>query len=82
MNDNPPIECPIQKGAEKLSGLSEDMIRTMRQLRQDLKDCPECPLYWECPTLTHLNTSVQTAIQEVVDEWGLQRLRRELQSEE
>jgi hypothetical protein len=29
-----------------------------------------------------LNNSVQTAIQEVVDEWGLQRLRRELQSEE
>lgn len=67
-----PLRCPIQEKTCKLNELSQDMTLTMRQLRQDLKNCPRCPAYDTCKLLRSFNQSVHIAIQEVVEEWGLQ----------
>jgi len=74
MNDqiSPWLHCPVCHDARRISTLSKDMIRAIHKLRRDLKACASCPVEAdECPILQNLNSQLQTAIQEVVDEWSL-----------
>jgi len=65
------LDCPIEQKTCHLNGLSQDMVLTMRELREDLKRCHLCPLYGKCHILMRFNDSVQIAIQEVINEWNL-----------
>ena len=66
-----PLDCPIEQKTCRLNDLSQDMVLTLRELREDLKSCHLCPLYGKCHILMRFNSSVQIAIQEVIDEWDL-----------
>lgn len=64
-------DCPVARHRDRITGLSKDMVRELRALRRELAACGSCPQYPDCPILSELNTQVQTAIHEVVDEWNL-----------
>jgi hypothetical protein len=66
-----PQDCPILEDTAHLQGLSQDMLRTLRKLKRDLRNCEKCACVYDCPVLKEFNASVQTAIQEVLDEWNL-----------
>ncbi len=67
-----PNHCPVKKDYQRLTGLSKDMVKTIRRLRRDLKACASCTLDPDdCPIRQNLNDSIQTALQEVIDEWQL-----------
>jgi len=66
-----PLHCPIEEKTCHLNDLSQDMVLTMRDLREELKNCHLCPAYGKCHILMRFNSSVQIAIQEVIEEWNL-----------
>lgn len=63
--------CPVLAGAMRVQELTNDLQKTMRRLRTDLKKCGRCEVYADCPVLAELNAIVQTALDEVIDEWNL-----------
>jgi hypothetical protein len=63
-------DCPILDDQARINDLSEDLVRAMRKLRRDLDACNRCPAYESCPILMEFNAAVQTAIQEINDEWN------------
>jgi len=70
---NPPwLDCQVCHDTRRITSLSKDMTRLIRKLRRDLKACDSCSVDREvCPILQNLNTLIQSAVQEVVDEWNL-----------
>lgn len=67
-----PIDCPLIATQARIETLSADMALALRQIREDLQACDECPLRpQDCPVLESLNAAVQAAIQEICDEWNL-----------
>ena len=62
--------CPILDGQERLAGISVDMRRTLRQLRRDLLACRSCAHVTDCPVLAQFQAVVESALQEVWDEWN------------
>jgi len=67
----PPEECPVLQGASQASALSSDLLRALRKIRRDLKQCPNCPVYEECATLKDLQGRMNNVILEVLEEWNL-----------
>jgi len=66
-----PNYCPILEGTQFINEQSEDMIKTMQQMRRDLRECHKCPAYGKCTILYEFNDRVHIAIQEVVEEWQI-----------
>ena len=74
---NLPPSCPIYGDVAALTGLSRDMLRTLRKLRRDLKACEDCPNYdpdmsgnHRCVFLSEFQTQANAAINEVWEEWN------------
>ncbi len=66
--------CPVLERARKTAQLSQDLTREMKRLRRDLRRCQRCPLNQSgagCPGLEMFTAAIQTAIQEVNEEWGM-----------
>jgi hypothetical protein len=63
--------CPILQDTCQIQGLSNDLAKTIRKLRRDLKACQACHNYEDCTVLKEFNTMVQTAIEEVSSEWEI-----------
>jgi hypothetical protein len=63
--------CPVLETTTRLGELSRDTVRTLRKLKRDLKACEKCPENDDCPILADFRSLVNTAIQEVTDEWNL-----------
>lgn len=74
MGDRPEIICPIKEDTYKIQLNSQGLLEAMRKLRSDLESCPECPNYKSCPVLDNINASVTNALQEIIDEWGLDQI--------
>ena len=71
-SDPPWHHCPVCHDTRRITTISKDMIRAVRKLRRDLKYCASCSIDPSvCPILQNLNTTIQAAVQEVVDEWNL-----------
>jgi hypothetical protein len=64
-----PSNCPVLEDTARISGLSHDLVRTLRKLRRDLLACRKCSCFEACPILADFNSKVQLAISEVSDEW-------------
>lgn len=70
--ESPWFDCPVCKDTRRLSALSKDMVKAMRKLRRDLRACNHCTVEKSvCPILENLNSQIQIAVQELVDEWNL-----------
>ena len=67
-----PKHCPILEDTQLINERSEDIIKTMQQIRKDLRDCYKCPAYGKCTIMYEFNDRVHVAIQEVVEEWQIQ----------
>lgn len=65
-----PVNCPVIGESRRITVLSKDLTRALRRLRRSLQRCRHCPANDECPILDTFNSSVDAAIQQVVDEWG------------
>ncbi len=66
-----PETCPVSKDTKEFTGLSSEMLRILRKLKRDLKNCPSCDYFEDCPTLKAFNSSVAAAIATVNEEWNL-----------
>ena len=66
--------CPIKQDTHKIQLNSRSLMEAMQKLRADLESCPACPHYKSCPVLDTINASVNTALQEIIDEWGLDQI--------
>ncbi len=69
-----PEHCPILAESERVRDLSNDLAKTMRKLRRDLNKCARCPAFEGCAVLKDLNTVVQAALDQVMDEWDLEAI--------
>jgi hypothetical protein len=67
----PRNDCPIVAGQVKITDLSREMVRAIRQLRRDLDACQHCPFADDCEILKNFNRQVQYAIDEITEEWNL-----------
>ena len=74
MGDRPEIICPIKVDTHKIQLNSQGLFEAMQKLRTDLESCPECPNHKSCPVLENINASVTNALQEIIDEWGLEQI--------
>lgn len=63
--------CPVVISATTASLHAKDLTKALRKLRRDLAKCDECSNYDECPILEKYSCLVQTALQEVIEEWNL-----------
>jgi hypothetical protein len=67
----PRSDCPIVAGQIKITDLSREMVKAIRQLRRDLAACQRCPFQDDCQVLRSFNAHVQSAIDEITEEWNL-----------
>ena len=75
--DNPgsvlsrPERCPVRLEAQAVRQASQDLLRKMRRLRRAMLSCRRCPVCQSCDFQHVFNASVDAAIAEVIEEWGL-----------
>ena len=67
--ERPNANCPILAGMSRLTGLTEDIQRTMRRLRGDLDRCKTCTAGQHCPVLQDYQAQITEAIATVLDEF-------------
>lgn len=60
--------CPILAGISRIGDLSQDLQRSMRQLRRDLERCKTCRAGPECPALRDYQDKITDAIVSVLAE--------------
>lgn len=63
--------CPILTDVSQIQAHSKDLVRTMRKLRRDLRTCETCPSAENCRILAAYQANVQTALDEITEEWNL-----------
>jgi hypothetical protein len=63
------MNCPIKEDIDKITSESKDVIRQMHKLRADLIRCKRCPDHNTCWLIKNYNHLVNTAIQEINEEW-------------
>jgi hypothetical protein len=62
--------CPVIQNAEEALTSAQSMNRAFRKLRKSLKLCKVCENQDDCPILRDLDTQINTALDEVLEEWG------------
>ncbi len=65
----PPPACPILGDTASIQALSQNFVKALRRLRRDLAHCKHCHSIEHCPVLANLNSTIQIAICQVLDEW-------------
>jgi hypothetical protein len=63
--------CPIKRDAQDAVRHGGETLKAMRKLRRDIKHCPNCADYGDCPMLAEFNATVDRLILELQEEWGL-----------
>jgi hypothetical protein len=63
--------CPVQQEAENVKNLSRTLTASIRKLRRSMASCKSCAAADDCPFLASLSGEINTAIQEIADEWNL-----------
>jgi hypothetical protein len=68
--DSPlPASCPVIHDALVIQDLGRNFSKALRRLRRDIAHCNTCSALDTCPLLANLNETIQTAINQVLDEW-------------
>jgi hypothetical protein len=67
----PPASCPILRDSARIVELSNDMAKTIRRLKRNLRLCQDCPSGGDCPVLDKFSQLVNQAIEEIIEEWDL-----------
>ena len=62
--------CPILLDTQEIRGTSQLLVKQIRRLRRDLNGCQTCSGVEDCAILKEYNQQVNTAVTEVLDEWG------------
>ena len=66
-----PERCPVRADAALVAEASKDLVRRMRRLRKSMLACRACPDRERCDFQHAFNASIDAAIAEVTEEWGL-----------
>ena len=66
-----PTDCPLYPEMQSIQESSKALAKSIRRLRRKLNVCKSCEAFEDCPVMAEFNRSVQTAIQEISDEWNL-----------
>jgi len=66
-----PTECPLYPEMLSIQQTSQVLAKSIRRLRKKLNTCTTCECYENCQVMAEFSRNVQTAIQEISDEWNL-----------
>ncbi len=64
-------DCSLRLNTDRVVELGEEMVIAMRRLRRSLDECGRCRFVDDCAIKREFNAQVDTAIQEVNEEWGM-----------
>ena len=64
--------CPVIELANDILGCQEDILKKVRRFKNRARRmCKRCKKQGKCEALSNINTQIETAISEVMAEWGL-----------
>ncbi|HEX9029599.1 MAG TPA: hypothetical protein VF823_10535 [Anaerolineales bacterium] len=64
------MNCPVKADAEAVRLSSAQMVDALRRLSDDLRRCPRCPRYKNCALRLSLPGVIDSAIDQVNEEWS------------
>ena len=65
------MSCPIEEDTHKLIVTSKELMKAVRKLRRDLIHCEACAAGETCQLRSTFHAMIDTAIDEVNQEWNL-----------
>jgi hypothetical protein len=66
-------DCPLWDEVQEAAISAKRLSASMRRLRRSMRHCQVCSEREECPVLIQFNQSFHEALQEVMEEWGLDK---------
>jgi len=63
--------CPLREDLHEINERSRELVIAMRNLRRDLNHCVQCQHFTGCTYLDNFKATVNSAIDEVAEEWNL-----------
>lgn len=63
-------KCPVIINAEDALEKAKDLNKAFRKLRKSLTLCHDCENQDDCPILRDLDSQINTALDELMEEWG------------
>jgi hypothetical protein len=63
--------CPLKLDFERALATAKEFQQAIRKLRRSLRRCDNCAQVDDCPIWRNLNKQIDTAIQEITEEWRL-----------
>ena len=66
-----PTDCPVIAQARQVSEKTSDLVRSIRQLKRQMRRCVTCPHSSACPVIVQFNQDVDAAIEQITIEWNL-----------
>lgn len=62
--------CPVIQHANDVLSSGKETQRALRQLRQSLINCENCPAFGHCEMREHFNMQVDQVVAQILEEWG------------
>lgn len=66
-----PTECPLYPEMLNIQETSATLVKSIRRLRRKLNICKTCECLDNCQVMAQFSRDVQSAVQEISDEWNL-----------
>ncbi|MEN6299642.1 MAG: hypothetical protein ABFD51_06995 [Anaerolineaceae bacterium] len=64
------MPCPVQAWQLQAISLGSHMLSSLKHLRREIVACQTCIHANDCPARDELNAQIETAIREIIAEWG------------
>jgi len=65
------MKCQVEIEAKLAADQATNLVKSLRKLRRTMRQCRDCPEGESCAFLIQFHNTIQNAIEQVVDEWGL-----------
>lgn len=72
MAETGPFICAIKQDIDKIKAASEMLKSDIRKLRRDLTRCRACPQYKGCEQINNFKETINEALEEIYQEWGIE----------
>ncbi len=68
---NVQINCPVIQEANTILTSQQEITRKLHHFKTTLQHCGKCSYDGSCEALNMVNQSIDSAIREVSEEWGI-----------
>lgn len=62
--------CPIKRHRREFYRFGRGLVRSLRQMRREVRICQQCPQRNDCPVLAEFHAMVDSVIDDLVEEWS------------